>query len=144
MGKKRIIRKQGSGVDSALRNRALLKLSKKKMTAGVLHVQATFNNTKLTLTDEDGNSVISSSSGALGFKGAKKGTPFAAAKVGELVGEKAEQVGVKEVRVIVKGIGSGRESSIRAFATKGVNITGIRDVTPVPHNGPRPRKARRV
>ena len=144
MGKKRIIRKQGSGVDSALRNRSLSKLPRKKMASGVLHVQATFNNTKLTLTDDKGNSVLSSSSGALGFKGAKKGTPFAAAKVGELIGEKAEQIGLKEVSVIVKGIGSGRESSIRAFATKGIDITGIKDVTPVPHNGPRPRKARRV
>ena len=144
MGKKRIIKKQGSGVDSSLRNRALSKLTRRKLVTGTLYVQATFNNTKLTLTDESGNAVLSSSSGALGFKGAKKGTPFAAAKVGEFIGEKAEQVGLKEVRVVVKGIGSGRESSIRAFSTKGINISGIRDGTPMPHNGPRPRKARRV
>jgi len=144
MGKKRIIKKHGSGVDSSLRNRALSKLTRRKLVTGTLYVQATFNNTKLTLTDESGNAVLSSSSGALGFKGAKKGTPFAAAKVGEFIGEKAEQVGLKEVRVVVKGIGSGRESSIRAFSTKGINISGIRDVTPMPHNGPRPRKARRV
>lgn len=144
MGKKRIITKQGSGVDSSLRNRSLSKMPRKKLVTGVLNVQATFNNTKLTLCDEEGNAVLSSSSGALGFKGAKKGTPFAAAKVGELLGEKAEQLGVKEVSVVIKGIGSGRESSVRAFSTKGINISSIRDVTPVPHNGPRQRKARRV
>ncbi|MDP3989111.1 MAG: 30S ribosomal protein S11 [bacterium] len=144
MGKKRIIKKQGSGVDSSLRNRSLSKTPRRKLVVGTLYVQATFNNTKLTLTDDNGNAVLSSSSGALGFKGAKKGTPFAAAKVGELIGEKAEQIGLKEVSVVVKGIGSGRESSIRAFSTKGITINGIKDVTPVPHNGPRPRKARRV
>jgi small subunit ribosomal protein S11 len=85
-----------------------------------------------------------SSSGALGFKGAKKGTPFAASKIGELIGEKAQQIGVKEVNVIVKGVGSGRESAIRAFSAFGVEIMSIVDKTPVPHNGPKPRKPRHV
>ncbi len=85
-----------------------------------------------------------SSSGALGFKGAKKGTPFAAAKVGELLGEKASMIGVKDVDVVIKGVGGGRESALRGFITKGIQVSSIKDTTPVPHNGPRPKKTRRV
>jgi small subunit ribosomal protein S11 len=85
-----------------------------------------------------------SSSGSLGFKGAKKGTPFAAAKVGDLIAEKAETVGLKEADVVVKGVGTGRESAIRSFMSRGIEITSIKDKTPVPHNGPRPKKPRRV
>jgi len=144
MGKKRVIKKSGGEADSGLKSRALARSSKRRMESGTLHIQATYNNTKVVLTDKKGGAVIASSSGALGFKGAKKGTPFAAAKVGELLGEKAMQIGVKEVDVIIKGVGSGRESSMRAFAGKGIAITGIRDVTPVPHNGPRQPRARRV
>ena len=144
MGKKRIVKKGGSSVNEGLKSRSLSRVPKKKIAAGTLYVQSTYNNTKLLLTDKKGNALISSSSGALGFKGAKKGTPFAAAKVGELLGEKAVLMGVKEVSVVVKGVGSGRESSIRAFSTKGIDLTTITDKTPVPHNGPRPRKARRV
>lgn len=118
--------------------------SKKKLDAGILFVEATYNNTKVSLGDKSGNIMTWSSSGSLGFSGAKKGTPFAAAKVGELIGERAEQMGCKEVSVVVAGVGAGRESSIRAFATKGIAITGIKDMTPVPHNGPRPPKARRI
>lgn len=114
------------------------------MDSGTLYVEATYNNTKVSLADGQGNVVIWSSSGSLGFAGAKKGTPFAAAKVGELIGEKAGIMGVREANVIVKGVGAGRESSIRAFAGKGIHISAIRDMTPVPHNGPRAPKARRV
>jgi small subunit ribosomal protein S11 len=85
-----------------------------------------------------------SSSGALGFKGAKKSTPFAALKIGEVLAEKAQLIGLKEIDVVVRGVGSGRESVIRSFAAKGVDILSIKDATPVPHNGPRPRKPRRV
>ena len=144
MGKKRIVKKSGQRVNKSLRNRALNRTSKVKIASGVLYVQATYNNTKVLLTDPKGNAVIASSAGALGFKGAKKGTPFAAAKVGEVVGEKATMLGLKEVAVIVKGVGSGRESAIRSFTSRGVSITSIQDRTPVPHNGTRPRKARRV
>lgn len=144
MGKKRIITKKGQRLDKSLKERALARLPKKKLSAGTLHVQATFNNTIVSLTDIKGNTVVSSSSGALGFKGAKKGTPFAAAKVGEIIGEKASLLGLKEVNVIVRGVGSGRESAIRAFIGKGVDITRIQDKTAIPHNGTRPRKARRV
>lgn len=142
MGKKRIVKKGGDtgGSGSAASSRS----SKRRLDAGTLYVEATYNNTKLSLADASGNIVSWSSSGSLGFAGAKKGTPFAAAKVGELLGERGVAMGLKEVGVVVKGVGSGRESSIRAFATKGIGISSIKDVTPVPHNGPRPRKARRV
>ncbi len=115
-----------------------------KMSTGILYVQATYNNTKVLLTDKKGNAVTSSSSGALGFKGAKKGTPFAAAKVGELIGDRAKMMGVTEVDVVVSGVGSGRESSIRAFSSKGIGLSSITDRTPIPHNGPKPKKPRRV
>jgi len=144
MGKKRIIKKSGNEFNQGLKSRSLSRVPKKKLAAGILYIQSTYNNTKLLFTDKTGNALISSSSGALGFKGAKKGTPFAAAKVGELIGEKASLMGVKEADVIVKGVGSGRESSIRAFISKGISLSSIKDKTPVPHNGPRPRKARRV
>ena len=144
MGKKRIVKKGGSDLDAGRKSRSLARTPRKKVSSGVLHVQSTYNNSKLLLTDTTGNALAWSSSGALGFKGAKKGTPFAAAKVGELIGEKAVLMGMKEVRVVVKGVGSGRESSIRAFSSKGVDLTAIVDETPIPHNGPRPKKARRV
>jgi len=144
MGKKRIVKKAGGGVDQGRVSRSLSRVSKKRIGSATLHVQATYNNTKLLLADKSGGALAASSSGALGFKGAKKGTPFAAAKVGEIIGEKAEMMGVKDVNVIVKGVGSGRESAVRAFAGKGIDISSIRDTTPVPHNGPKQRKPRRV
>lgn len=143
MGKKRVVKKGGEkdGASSAAPSG---RAGKRKMDKGVLYVEATYNNTKVCLTDERGGVVTWSSAGSLGFAGAKKGTPFAAAKVGELIGERAAGMGVKEVGVVVSGVGAGRESSIRAFATKGIHINSIKDTTPVPHNGPRPPKARRV
>lgn len=118
--------------------------SKKRLDTGTLYVQSTYNNTKLLLTDTKGNAVMWSTAGALGFKGAKKGTPFAAAKIGETLATKAQLIGLKEVAVVVKGVGSGRESAIRGFISKGVTISSIIDETPVPHNGPKPKKPRRV
>lgn len=144
MGKKRIIRKSGGTVDQGLKSRSLARVAKKNIIAGTLHVHATYNNTKVLLTDKQGNAIAWSSSGALGFAGAKKGTPFAAAKVGELVGDKAAIIGVKEVDVVIRGVGAGRESALRAFAGKGIEVTRIADDTPIPHNGPRAPKARRV
>ncbi len=143
MGKKRIIKKSG-GSDVAGTSRALSRMPKKKVASGVLNILATFNNTIVTLADTKGNSLIAASSGAIGFKGSRKSTPFAAAKVGEIIGDKAQQMGMKEVSVVVRGIGAGRESALRAFAGKGVAITKITDKTPVPHNGPRAKKPRRV
>ncbi len=144
MGKKRIISKGGDNKNNALRSRAISRGGKRKLASGILHVESTYNNTRVSLTDAEGNMFFTSSAGALGFKGAKKGTPFAAAKVGELIGEQALTAGVKEVDVIVKGVGAGRESAVRAFITKGIEIKTIKDNTPVPHNGPKARKPRRV
>lgn len=144
MGKKRVAQKKSGSVDQGMKARALSRTPKKKVVAGTLYVEATYNNTKILLADKEGNTLLWSSSGALGFQGAKKGTPFAAAKVGELIGEKAQGMGMKEVDVIVKGVGAGRESSIRGFSSKGIDISAIRDMTPVPHNGPKPKKPRRV
>lgn len=144
MGKKRIVKQSGQRVDRSLKSRALARTSKKKIAEAMLYVQSSFNNTIVSLTDKQGNLVAASSSGALGFRGAKKGTPFAAAKVGELIGEKAQIMGVKQVDVFVKGVGAGRESAIRSFAGQGIDLRRIQDRTPVPHNGVRPPKARRV
>ena len=142
MGKKRIVAKgETENAGGTARSTA----SKKRvLDRAILHVESTYNNTRLALTDEKGNLVAFSSSGALGFQGAKKGTPFAAAKVGEAIAAKAQAMGVREVTVIVKGVGSGRESSIRGFVNKGFSLLGIKDATPIPHNGPRPPRARRV
>ncbi len=143
MGKKRIIKK-GGGSDVSGTSRALNSVPKRKLANGRLNILATFNNTLLTLCDTKGNAVMSASSGALGFKGSRKSTPFAAAKVGEIIGDKAQQMGMKEAEVFVKGVGAGRESALRAFSGKGINVVRIIDVTPVPFNGPRPPKPRRV
>jgi small subunit ribosomal protein S11 len=143
MGKKRIIKK-GGGSDVSGTSRALNSVPKRKVANGRLNILATFNNTLLTLCDPKGNTVMAASSGALGFKGSRKSTPFAAAKVGEIIGEKAQQMGMKEAEVLVKGVGAGRESALRAFSGKGITITRITDITPVPFNGPRPPKPRRV
>ena len=143
MGKKRIVKKGGEG-QGAGGSAASARAPKRKLENGILYVEATYNNTKVSFADPQGNTLLWSSSGSLGFAGAKKGTPFAAAKVGELIGDKASQMGVKEASVVVKGVGAGRESSIRAFSTKGIHINSIKDTTPVPHNGPRPPKPRRV
>lgn len=142
MGKKRIIKKSGS--DSSGASSSSSRAPKKKMERGVLCIEATYNNTKVALTDTEGRVAIWSSSGSLGFSGSKKGTPFAASKVGELLADKALTMGVKEVDVVIKGVGAGRESSMRAFAAKGINISSIKDATPVPFNGPKPPKPRRV
>ncbi len=121
-----------------------VKVPKKKVVSGTLHVEATFNNTKVVLSDKEGNTLFWTSAGSLGFKGAKKGTPFAASKAGSVIGEKAKALGIKEVNVKVKGVGSGREPTIRAFMAYDIDITGVNDTTPVPHNGPKPKKPRRV
>ena len=144
MGKKRIIKKAGRGLDQGRKERALSKVTKRHLEKGILHIEATFNNTKAIITDEKGNAVISSSAGALGFSGARESPPDAA-KVGEFIGEKkGMMIGLKEATVIIRGVGAGRESVLRAFSGKGIQIRSIKDATPVPHNGPRPPKPRRV
>lgn len=117
---------------------------KKNVPTGIVHIQATFNNTIVTITDQVGNTVSWSSAGVKGFKGSRKSTPFAAQLVAEDAARKAMDHGMKAVGVFVKGPGTGRESALRAIANCGLKITHIRDVTPIPHNGCRPPKKRRV
>jgi small subunit ribosomal protein S11 len=120
------------------------KKEKKNITDGIAHIQSTFNNTIVTITDLSGNVVAWSSSGLQGFKGSRKSTPFAAQMAAEDVVRKAKEQGMRRVQVYIKGPGSGRESALRSLQLAGLTITLIRDVTPVPHNGCRPPKRRRV
>ncbi|MCB1529643.1 MAG: 30S ribosomal protein S11 [Rhodospirillales bacterium] len=117
---------------------------KKNITSGRVHVVSTFNNTIITITDDQGNTVSWSSAGMMGFKGSRKSTPFAAQVAAEDAGRKAQEHGMKELDVQVKGPGSGRESALRALNSIGFIIRSIKDITPIPHNGCRPRKRRRV
>lgn len=116
----------------------------KGITSGVVHIKATFNNTLITVSDKQGNAIVWSSPGLVGFNGSKKSTPFAAQVAATDAARKVKDLGIETVDVYVKGPGSGRESAIRAFQAAGLFITAIRDVTPLPHNGCRPRKKRRV
>lgn len=144
MGKKRVVKK---GVDTAAKGKAAAKTSKKKLPKlerGRIYIKSTYNNTVVSVTDEKGNLLASSSAGMLGFRGPKKATPYAATKIVSSLGEKIQKMGLKYVAVYVKGVGSGRESAIRSLPGQGLNITSIKDVTPVPHNGPRAKKPRRV
>jgi len=120
------------------------KKEKKNIPNGIAHIQATFNNTVITITDVIGNTIAWSSSGAVGFKGSRKSTPYAAGQAAEDVAKKAKEHGVKNLEVLVKGPGSGREAAIRSLQAVGFNITLIRDRTPIPHNGCRQPKRRRV
>ena len=120
------------------------KKEKKNIPNGIAHIQATFNNTVITITDVIGNTIAWSSSGAVGFKGSRKSTPYAAGQAAEDVAKKAREHGVKNLEVLVKGPGSGREAAIRSLQAVGFNITLIRDRTPIPHNGCRQPKRRRV
>jgi small subunit ribosomal protein S11 len=117
---------------------------KKNIASGVAHVNASFNNTMITITDAQGNTISWSSSGTMGFKGSRKSTPYAAQVAAEDAGRKAIEHGMKMIEIEVSGPGSGRESALRALQACGFQITSIRDVTPIPHNGCRPRKRRRV
>jgi small subunit ribosomal protein S11 len=117
---------------------------KKNITSGVAHVNSSFNNTFVTITDAQGNVISWSTAGVMGFKGSRKSTPYAAQVCAEDAGRKAQEHGVKELEVLVKGPGSGRESALRALGAIGFTIRSIKDITPIPHNGVRPRKRRRV
>ena len=120
------------------------KRERKNITSGVAHVNASFNNTMITITDAQGNTISWSSAGAMGFKGSRKSTPYAAQMAAEDAGKKAAEHGMRMLEVEVSGPGSGRESALRAIQAAGFKVTSIRDVTPIPHNGCRPRKRRRV
>ena len=120
------------------------KREKRHVPVGIAHIQATFNNTVVSISDTNGNVVAWSSAGSVGFKGSRKGTPFAAGQAAAAAASRAREVGMRQVEVRVKGPGSGRESAIRALATAGLQVTVIKDTTPAPHNGCRPPKRRRV
>ncbi|KWT83419.1 MAG: 30S ribosomal protein S11 [Nitrospirota bacterium] len=120
------------------------KKEKKRVANGVAHVQTTFNNTLVTISDQIGNVLVWSSAGSLGFRGSRKGTPYAAQMAADTAAKKAIEMGMKQIDVFIKGPGAGRESAIRAIQAAGIDINVIRDVTPVPHNGCKPPKRRRV
>ena len=120
------------------------KLEKKNITTGIAHINSSFNNTKVLISDVQGNAIAWSSSGTMGFKGSRKATPYAAQLAAEDAGKKAQEHGMKSLDVHVQGPGSGRESALRALSAIGMNVTSIKDVTPIAHNGCRPPKRRRV
>lgn len=126
------------------RKSRLRKKEKKFVQSGKAFISATFNNTIVTLTDESGNVLVTSGAGSVGFKGSRKSTSFAAQRTAEHVAKKAEEMGLKKINVEVKGPGSGREAAIRALQSSGLQVVSIKDVTPIPHNGCRPPKRRRV
>lgn len=149
MGKKRIIKQTTEDVLKEKEARetatkAKKEIKGKKVSSGKAFIQSTYNNTIITITDPDGNVLAWESAGSVGFKGPKKATPFAASKAVESLVRKLAKTGLREVMVFVKGVGSGREAAVRALAGHGIDILSIKDVTPVPHNGCRPRKPRRV
>ena len=133
-----------AGATSAAAEKRVKRKGKKNILNGVVHIQSTFNNTIITITDVSGNVISWSSAGARGFKGSRKSTPFAAQVAAGDAAAKAMEHGLKNVTVMVKGPGAGRESAIRALQTVGIDVKSIRDVTPIPHNGCRPPKRRRV
>jgi small subunit ribosomal protein S11 len=128
----------------AARNKKFKKRERKNVPFGIVHIQASFNNTIVTITDQQGNTLSWKSSGSLGFRGSRKGTPFAAQQAAVNAANMARDHGVRSVDVRVSGPGSGRESAVRALAAAGIEVRSIRDVTPIPHNGCRPPKRRRV
>jgi len=149
MGKKKVIKetteeilKEGEIIEATAKKKKEVKA--KKMDLANVYIQATYNNTIVTVTEPNGNVVATESAGALGFKGPKKATPFAATKVVDSLMNKIQKIMLREVSVFVKGVGSGREAAVRALAANGLEILSIRDITPIPHNGCRPQKPRRV
>ena len=146
MGKKRVVVKEGG--EQILKSEGQVKISKKKakkqVTRGFAYIYASYNNTIITITDTRGNVLTSSSAGSIGFKGTKKSTPYAATLAARTAAEKSKSFGLIEIGVKVNGIGPGREASIRGLAMAGLDISSIADVTPIPHNGVKPPKPRRV
>ncbi len=141
MGKKRVITKTEEG---PLKEREVKVISPQKVREGRVYISSSYNNTIMTLADQKGNVLSWVSAGSIGFKGTKKATPFAASKTAEALYEISRKLGIEKAEVLVKGIGSGRESAVRSLAARGLDITSIKDITPIPHNGCRPPKARRV
>jgi small subunit ribosomal protein S11 len=147
MGKKRVITKSSEDTNKNKQKVSSKKSKaspKKHLEVGRAYIQVSYNNTKVSITDSNGDLVAWSSAGSLGFRGHKKATAFAASKVVATLMEKVKKVGLKTVEIYVKGIGGGRETAIRSLVNQGLDVTMIKDITPMPHNGPRPPKARRV
>jgi small subunit ribosomal protein S11 len=146
MGKKRIIKKGEEGVSSegSVAEKGEAKTSSKRVPEGRVYVYSSYNNTLMSLCDSKGNVLAQVSAGSMGFKGTKKSTPFAASKVADAIAQIAKDRGMEKAAILIKGVGSGRDSALRALGSKGFTISSVEDVTPVPHNGPRPRKVRRV
>lgn len=150
MGKKRIIKsgkeeliKEGEKIEEKIKKTVKVKEAK-RVREGKIYISSSYNNTVITLTDLKGNTLGWTSAGNIGFKGTKKATPFAASKVAGRICEIAQKLGLEKVDIIIKGVGSGRESAIRSLVTHGLDINSIKDLTPIPHNGCRPPKVRRV
>jgi small subunit ribosomal protein S11 len=150
MGKKHIVEKtaeevlaEGTKVEKTL-SQVTPSLRKKTADLVIVHILSSYNNTKMTLTDAQGNVLLAQSAGRVGFKGSKKGTSFASSKIAQTINEAIVALRAKEVEIVVKGVGAGRESALRALSAQGINIVKIKDRTPIPHGGCRPRKARRA
>jgi small subunit ribosomal protein S11 len=146
MGKKRIIKKgeEGTSTEGSVAEKSEAKASSKRIPVGRVYVYSSYNNTLMSLCDEKGNVLAQVSAGSMGFKGTKKSTPFAASKVADAISQIARNRGMEKAAILIKGVGSGRDSALRALGSKGFEISSVEDITPVPHNGPRPRKVRRV
>ena len=150
MGKKRVIvktkeelLKERDKIETAIRKEVKI-TAPQKAKEGRIYISSSYNNTLLTLTDSEGNALFQTSAGKIGFKSAKKGTPFAASKVAETMAYSAQKLKIRKIKVFVKGVGPGRDSAIRSLAAKDLDIVSIKDTTPIPHNGCRPKKPRRV
>jgi len=151
MGKKRIIQKtekelleEREKIETAVKKEVKVETPSGKIKEGKLYISSSYNNTIITLTDIKGNVLAWASAGQIGFKGTKKATPFAASKVAEAIVQTIRKIGIQKIAIFIKGIGGGRESAIRSLATHGLEIISITDITPIPHNGCRPPKVRRV
>ena len=150
MGKKRVIKQsdkevleEREKVERKLKKEVVLK-TWEKVKDGCIYISSTYNNTIITLTDKKGNVLVWRSAGNIGFKGTKKGTSFAGGKVAESVAETCDKLRIKEISIYIKGVGGGRDAALKTFSNKGFDILSINDVTPIPHNGCRPKKPRRV
>ncbi len=151
MGKKHIIEtnqeeliKEGEKVQAAVSKEAKINPTVARVKDGKIYVSSSYNNTLLTLTNQRGQVLAWKSAGSVGFKGAKKATSFAASRVAETIANVCKKMGIEKIEVLIKGIGAGRESAVRTLVSQGINISSIRDITPIPHNGCKPKKIRRV
>lgn len=151
MGKKHVVEvsaeeliKEKEKVDSALRKEVKVKADAKGIREGRIYISSSYNNTLITLTNERGQALAWKSAGSVGFKGTKKSTSFAASRVAEAVANICKKLGIEKIGILVKGVGAGRESAVRTLVNQGLDVISIKDVTPIPHNGCRPKKVRRV